>query len=94
MPWMCYLSRVCSLCVAESRRQRLLRLLACNAKQPGTSACSPARPVCILKERAVTGLLRCPEALGVDTAWLAQRADFFCRELGMTPQEVGSRGAE
>ncbi|PSC71512.1 mTERF domain-containing mitochondrial [Micractinium conductrix] len=42
------------------------------------------------QERAVTGLLRCPEALGVDTAWLAQRADFFCRELGMTPQEVGA----
>lgn len=42
------------------------------------------------QERAVTGVLRCPEALGIDTSLLAARAAFLQEGLGMSRQEVGA----
>ena len=37
----------------------------------------------------MTGLLRCPELLGVDSALLAAKADFYVAHLGMTRPQLG-----
>lgn len=47
---------------------------------------------CEMQERAVTGVLRCPEALGIDTSLLAARATFLQEGLGMSPHEVRAPG--
>ena len=37
----------------------------------------------------MTGLLRCPELLGVDSALLAAKADFYVAHLGVTRPQLG-----
>lgn len=44
----------------------------------------------LTQERALTGVMRCPEVLGVATPLLAAKAAFFTGQLGMTPAEVGA----
>lgn len=40
----------------------------------------------------MTGVLRCPEALGIDTSLLAARAAFLQEGLGLSRQEVRHGG--
>ena len=43
-----------------------------------------------LQERAVIGITRSPEVLGVDSALLAAKAEFYQRELGLGRGELGA----
>jgi hypothetical protein len=55
---------------------------------PSSPGVSPPRPP--LQERAVIGITRSPEVLGVDSALLAAKAEFYQRELGLGRGELGA----
>lgn len=100
--WRCCIVRRCTGCPA--RPLLLAQVDIAALFRPCLATCSPRQPPngrprflpmllpgCA-QERAVTGVLRCPEALGIDTSLLAARAAFLQEGLGMSRQEVGRRG--